>query len=71
MDSGVPLAAREKAQDHMERRKRWEGRMLEEHGENWRHIVDQERRRRAEHRKSFVKRNTQEDAIAARSRLHG
>lgn len=48
------LAAREKEQDHLERRRRWEARMLLEYGEGWADVIANQKRQRDEIREALM-----------------
>ncbi|KAI4602265.1 hypothetical protein KJ359_009504 [Pestalotiopsis sp. 9143b] len=49
------LAAREKEQDHLERRQRWEARMLLEHGDGWADVIANQKKQRDEIREALMR----------------
>jgi hypothetical protein len=62
------MASQEKAQDHEDRRRRWEARMAAEHGASWENIVAEEKRQRDEARAVLMRLPEKERIAVVRQR---
>lgn len=62
------LAAKERQEDHLARRARWEARMLKEHGPGWEDVVAEEKRQRDLRREAWLAKPAAERG-AERARL--
>ncbi|ETS78590.1 hypothetical protein PFICI_10652 [Pestalotiopsis fici W106-1] len=62
------MAALEKAQDHENRRRRWEARMTAEHGAGWEDIIAEQKRQRDEARAALMRLPEKERIAVVRKR---